>query len=135
MALIRWDDSLSVKVAEIDEQHRRLVEMINDLNEAMRQRKGREILDEIIDGLVIYAGTHFKTEERYFDRFKYPDSRSHEDEHADFAVRVVGFKNDFYAGKVALSVEVMNFLSNWLQTHIKGSDRKYGTFFNEKGLR
>ncbi|MGA2938094.1 MAG: hemerythrin domain-containing protein [Syntrophobacteraceae bacterium] len=63
MALIQWNDSLSVNVVDIDKQHQKLVGMINELNDAMRQGKGKDALGKIVNGLIIYAGTHFKTEE------------------------------------------------------------------------
>lgn len=135
MSLINWDNTLSVNVVEIDGQHQKLVGMINELHDAMRQGKSREILGRIIDGLISYAETHFKTEEKYFDRFGYPGTDSHKREHADFVVRVSEFKRGFDAGKVGLSIDIMCFLSDWLQRHIKGSDKKYGPFLNEKGLK
>lgn len=135
MALIQWNDSFSVGVGEIDRQHQRLVGMINDLNDAMRQGKGKDVLGKIINGLVGYAGTHFRTEEKYFEQFGYPDAGSHKKEHFDFTKKVAEFKDGFDTGKIGLSIEVMNFLSNWLQNHIKVVDNKYGPFFNGKGLK
>jgi len=135
MALIQWNDGLSVGVVEIDGQHQRLIGMINDLNDAMRQGKGKEVLGKIINGLVGYAGTHFRTEEKYFKQFGYPDADSHKKEHDDFTKKVTEFKDGFDTGKIGLSIVVMDFLSNWLQDHIKGVDKKYGSFFNEKGLK
>jgi len=135
MALIQWNDSLSVNVVEIDKQHQKLVGMINDLNEAMRQGKGKDILGKIVNGLISYAGTHFKTEEKYFDQFGYPEANSHKKEHSDFVAKVSEFKDGFEKGKITLSIEVMNFLSDWLRNHIKGVDRNYGPFFNAKGLK
>lgn len=135
MALIAWSDSLSVSVAEIDGQHQKLVAMINDLDDAMRQRKGKDVVGKIIGGLMSYALTHFRTEEKYFDQFGYPDSGAHKKEHLDFTQKASEFKSGFDSGKLGLSIDVMNFLSNWLQSHIKGVDRKYGPFFNKNGLK
>jgi hemerythrin len=135
MSLIQWNDSLSVNVTEIDKQHQKLVGMINELDDALHQGKGRDALGKIINGLIIYTGTHFKTEEKYFDQFGYPEADSHEKEHLDFVAKVSDFKSGFEKAKFGLSIEVMNFLSDWLQKHIKGVDKKYGPFFNEKGLK
>jgi hemerythrin len=135
MPLIQWNDGLSVNVAEIDKQHQKLVGMINDLNDAMLQGKGKDIIGKILNGLFLYAGTHFKTEERYFDQFGYPEAESHKKEHTDFVKKVSEFKSGFDQGKVGLSVDVMKFLSNWLQNHIKGVDKKYAPLFNAKGLK
>jgi len=135
MALIQWSDSLSVNVGEIDRQHQKLIAMINELNDAMRQGKGKEIVAKIINGLITYTGTHFKFEEQYFDKFGYPDKDNHKKAHSDFVRKVSDFKTGYASGKVGLSMDIMNFLSDWLQTHIKGTDKKYSAFFNEKGLK
>ena len=92
-------------------------------------------MGKIVQELVGYTLTHFKTEEKYFDQFGYPETDSHKQEHSDFVKKVGEFKDDFETGKLGLSIPVMNFLSDWLRTHIKGSDKKYGPFFNEKGLK
>ena len=135
MALIQWNDDLNVGVLEIDRQHQRLVGMINDLNDAMKQGQGKDVLDKIINGLTNYTKTHFGIEEKYFDQFGYPDANNHKKEHLNFTKKVTEFKAGFDKGKIGLSIEVMNFLSNWLQNHIKRVDKKYGPFFNEKGLK
>lgn len=134
MALLQWNDSLKVNVAEIDRQHQRLVGMINELNDAMSQGKGKETLSSTIQGLIRYTGTHFATEEKYFDQFGYPDAPAHKKGHADFVKKVTEFQGKFDAGKLGLSLEVMDFLSDWLQAHIKGEDKKYAPFLNSKGL-
>jgi hemerythrin len=135
MAFIEWKDSLSVGIKEIDLQHQKLIEMINNLHDAMHQGKGKDVLGEIIKGLVGYADTHFLTEEKYFDQFGYPDTGSHKKEHSAFTQKIAEFKVGFDAGKLALSITVMDFLSSWLRNHIKVVDKKYGPFFNEKGLK
>jgi len=135
MAMVAWNENLSVKVAEIDTQHKKLVAMINELYDAMKVGKGKEVTGKILNGLISYTVTHFQQEERYFDKFGYPDKMNHKKEHADFVKKVSGFKNDFESGKVSLTIEVMNFLSDWLFKHIKVTDKGYSKFFNEKGLK
>jgi len=135
MAFIQWDDSLSVNVVEIDNQHKKLVEMINDLHDAMKQGQSKLILSRIINGLIGYTVTHFKTEEKYFEQFGYPAELSHKKEHATFTQKVADFKDEYDAGKTGLSLDIMDFLSSWLRSHIKGSDKRYAPFFHEKGLR
>jgi hemerythrin len=135
MALIAWNDSLSVKVAEIDQQHRKLITMINELNDAMKIGKGKDALGKILDNLSNYTATHFGTEEKYFAKFGYPDTANHKREHALFVQKVSAFKDGLKSGKLTLSIEVINFLSDWLKTHIMGTDQKYSQFFNAKGLK
>jgi hemerythrin len=109
--------------------------MINELNDAMGQGKGKAALGNILRGLIAYTRTHFGTEERYFARFGYPDTDSHKREHAAFVQRVADFRDGLEQGKLTLSIEVMKFLSNWLTKHIMGTDKKYSAFFNANGLK
>jgi len=135
MRVITWNDNLSVKVLAIDQQHKKLIDMMNELSDAMRSGKGRDILSKIISGLILYTGTHFKTEEKYFDQFDHPEAEIHKKEHEAFVLKVLEFKKGFEKGDLNLTVEIMDFLSDWLQNHIKGSDKKYSQFFNDHGLR
>ncbi len=135
MAIIQWSSSLSVGINEIDKQHERLVKLINDLNEAMRIGKGKEILSKIINELTTYALTHFSTEEKYFDKFQYLETKPHKGEHQAFVQKVSTFKKDFEEGRVGLTIPIMNFLSDWLQNHIMISDKKYAPFLIEKGVK
>ncbi|MFH1571819.1 MAG: bacteriohemerythrin [Gemmatimonadota bacterium] len=135
MALIHWSDRFSVHIAGIDEQHQRLVTILNELHEALRAGRGKDSLGSILNGLLAYAGTHFETEERYFAQYEYPDTVEHTREHASFATQVSACKTQFDSGRVSLSVEEMNFLMGWLTQHIEGQDKKCGPFLNEKGVQ
>jgi len=135
MGLIQWNDSLSVNVAELDQQHQELITMINDLNDAILKRKGSDTLDKILEGLVDYAEKHFKTEERYFAQFGYPDADSHREDHLTFVLKVLDYHDKFKKEELFRSTEVLNFLCDWLKHHIKETDSKYSQFFNENGLR
>ncbi len=135
MALANWRDEFSVNIAEIDEQHKKLFDYINEIHEAMRNKKTKEELGKILDKLTKYTVEHFRTEERYFDRYDYPRSKMHKLEHQVFIDKVGDFKADFEKGKLLLSLEVINFLKDWLINHIKGTDQAYSAFLNEKGIK
>jgi hemerythrin len=134
MAFINWDESLSVNVREIDEQHKKLVGMINKLHSAMIEGKGNDILDNIISEMVNYVKIHFFTEEKYFDMFHYEEAEPHKVEHAFFTQKVEEFKEGFEKGLMYVTLDVLNFLTNWLTTHLMGCDKKYVKCFNENGL-
>jgi hemerythrin len=134
MALINWNDNLSVKVKEIDNQHKKLIGMINELDDAMRTGKGKAILGKIITEMISYTAHHFSTEEKYFAQYGYPNAEEHLKEHRAFVDKVNDFRNKFEAARIGLTTEVINFLSDWLKKHIQGTDKKYGPFLNEKGL-
>lgn len=134
MALIDWDHGLSVSIPEIDQQHQELVALLNELHQAMGERRSAEALGGIIDGLVDYVATHFATEERYFDQSGYPEAEGHKAEHAAFATKAADFRKGFEEGRVTLSIEVLSFLADWVRNHIRDSDRKYVPLFRERGL-
>lgn len=134
MAIVRWAESMSVGVSEIDQQHQKLISLINELNDAMARGKGKDALCDVINGLIRYTGTHFKTEESYFDKFNYEFNDSHKKEHSDFVKKVSEFRDSFISGRLGLSMEVMTFLSTWLSKHISVSDRKYCDCFKSNGL-
>ena len=134
MSLIRWDDSLSVNVKEIDNQHKKLVDIMNKLHNAMQARESRKVLIKIIGNLASYTVDHFLTEEDYFDQFGYPEAEKHKQEHSKFANKIADFQTGFNEGSLMLSTDIMLFLQDWLINHIQGIDREYIEFFHEHGL-
>ncbi len=135
MPLIQWSNALSVKVKEIDDQHVKLIQMINNLDSAMQAGEGKNKVGEILTQMVNYARGHFALEEQYFEKFGYPDAPAHKAAHQKFIAEVVKFQQDFNSGTLGLSIKVLSFLSDWLRNHIMGVDQKYSAFFNEKGLK
>ncbi|MBN2279041.1 MAG: hemerythrin family protein [Candidatus Marinimicrobia bacterium] len=135
MALANWRDEYSVNILEIDNQHKKLFAYINEIHDAMKTNRAKEELGTIISKLAAYTVDHFKTEEKYFERYHYPDTANHKYEHQVFVDKVHGFQEDFKKGKLLLSLEIINFLRDWLINHIKGTDKKYSAFLNEKGIR
>ncbi len=109
--------------------------MINDLTDAMKEGKGKDVLGDILDRLISYTASHFQTEEDYFQQVKYPDTDAHKKEHAAFVQKVTEFKDDFDTGRATVSVNILQFLSKWLQNHIKGTDQKYSDFLNKNGIK
>lgn len=135
MPLIQWSPSYSVKIGEIDSQHQKLITMINELNDAMLKGKAKEILSPLIDGLIAYTQVHFSKEEMLFDKYKYPDTAAHKEEHAAFVKKVSEFREGFKKGNMSLTINIMDFLSNWLTKHICGTDKKYSDFLNKNGVK
>jgi hemerythrin len=135
MALIDWSNDLSVSVGVIDKQHQQLVASINELNDAMKSGKGKDVLSSILTKLIKYTQEHFATEEKYFAQFNYPETISHKEEHKILVEKVMEFKKQFESGQVGLSVQIMEFLCDWLKNHIQGTDKKYTACFNANGLK
>jgi hemerythrin len=129
MALMEWNDRLSVGVQMIDTDHKHLVSLVNELHDAVKAARGKEVLGHVLDGLITYTKTHFAREESEMARSNYPQADAHRKEHTDLARQVLDVQAKYKAGNSAvLSMEVMSFLRDWLLKHIQGSDRALGTY-------
>jgi hemerythrin len=134
MALITWNDNYSVKIKQIDDQHKKLINMLNELHDAMKVGKGKEVLEKILAGLIQYTVTHFAEEERLMKLHNYPDYVQHKKEHNLLMIQVNDVQKQYREGNAVLSQAVMTFLKDWLQNHIQGTDKKYAPFLNSKGV-
>jgi len=135
MPLMQWNDKLSVGVTALDEDHRKLVGMLNNLYEGIQAGHGRETVGKTLDGLISYTAGHFAREERYFAQTNYPAAAAHKKEHTDLTQQVLAVQKKYKEGATSVvSLEVMNFLKNWLLTHIQGSDKRYGPHLNANGV-
>jgi len=134
-AFYHWNDAYSVHIGVIDTQHKNLVSMISELHEAMAAGKGKDKLGPILLKLIKYTQAHFATEERLMETRGYPDFPAHKAEHENLTDTVMDFHRRFQANEVGMTVEVMDFLANWLINHIQGSDKKYAPFLNAQGVR
>ena len=134
MSLLAWSNMFSVGVTEIDNQHKKLVDMANRLNDAMKAGHGKDAIGKILNELVSYTASHFAYEERLMDQHKYPMSPQHKQEHKDLVKTVLDFKAKFEKGDAALTAEVMTFLRDWLSKHIMSSDKSFGKDLNSKGV-
>ena len=133
--LITWSDQLSVGVASIDSQHRKLIDLINDLHAAMASGRGAETLGRTFNGLVDYTLSHFSYEESLMRQTAFPGLEAHRAEHAKLIDTVQNLRQDWRSGKVAMSVEIMQFLKDWLSSHIGGMDKQYGPHLTAAGAR
>ncbi len=133
--LMEWSDQLSVGIRLIDDQHRVLVDLVNELHAAMRSRKSDSVLLSVLERLKEYTVKHFAQEEEYFDRYGYPETQMHKDVHKKLVQQVLDFEAALKSGKAKVTMDIMRFLKDWLVNHIMGTDKRYSSFLNQKGLR
>jgi hemerythrin len=88
----------------------------------------------VLDELIRYTETHFQTEERLMQTHRYPGIESHKLEHHMLVKKVADFQKEFDSGRTSVSIEVMNFLRDWLNGHILGTDKQYIHHFESKGV-
>lgn len=133
-SLMEWSNDFVIGLKEIDGQHKKLVSIVNKLNEAMKAGRGKDHLGQIFDELKEYTVHHFATEEAYFEEFNYPGTIAHVAEHKKLVETVLQLEADFKRGKAALTNDVMLFLKDWLVKHIQGTDRKYAPHLLKAGV-
>ncbi len=120
-----WKSEYAVNIGSIDAQHQTLFAIGRQLYTAMSAGKGKSVLAKILDRLVQYTAMHFAHEERLMQLYQYPDFAAHKAEHDALAKQVIAFQEEFNSGRATMAVQVLQFLKDWLETHIKGSDMAY----------
>jgi hemerythrin len=134
MAYFDWKPEYKVNVAAFDAQHKRLVDMLNELYDSMRAGKGNVVVGKVLDDLVDYTKKHLAEEERFLQTNSYPAFPEHKAEHIRLTAQVVEYQKQYKEGNVGISVKLGNFLKDWLIGHIQASDKKYAAFMNAKGI-
>ena len=134
MEIFCWDEKYAVNIKEIDVQHKKLVELINGLNEAIYSGQGCQKLESVFKELVEYTKTHFSNEEELMRSNDYPDFLKHKAKHEELTKEVVSLQKQFEGGRILITMQVMKFLKDWLINHIQDVDKKYAPFLKNKGV-
>jgi hemerythrin len=134
MAYIDWNESYSVGVKEMDDQHKKLIDLINQLHDAMKTGQASKEAGTILKGLVDYTHYHFTAEEKYLEKESYPALLTQQKMHKVFIAQIEQYQVDIVNKSLTIGVKMNQFLKDWLMTHIVNEDKKYGKFMNDKGL-
>ncbi|MFX1484594.1 MAG: bacteriohemerythrin [Promethearchaeota archaeon] len=136
MTEIEWDDSLSVGVNLIDEQHKMLIKRIKDLSDAVNSGMGAVEIGKTLDFMIDYTDFHFSTEEKHMTTLGYPGYDNHKEQHENFKLTLKDMITEFKeeGATAQLSYWVNDYLINWLVKHIKSIDTKLGEFLRETGV-
>jgi len=120
-----WSKGLATQIDDIDEQHKRLINIYNQLHGALCTGQGPEVMGHILESLVEYTATHFEFEEALFSHSDYPDTEKHKDQHATLLAQLDSLKARHAGGNPEVMADILAFLRNWLLNHIMGSDMDY----------
>jgi hemerythrin len=129
-----WKQQYSVGFGPIDDQHKQLFTLLDQLQAEMGQegfkdkQANKDALAKIFAELLSYTKVHFATEEEFLKRRKYPGLAAHKLEHERFTTHVLRFQEDFAAGRKSVDMELMNFLRYWWSNHIMQTDKQYSAF-------
>jgi hemerythrin-like metal-binding protein len=130
-----WADEYSVGVEELDNQHKRMFVVINELLDAIDTNTTADHLGNIIDSLIKYKIFHFSTEEKYFKEFNYEGAEDHIAKHHEFNDKLTALKEKHPEYTVEFAFELVDFLEDWLIEHLMVVDQKYTKCFNDHGLK
>jgi hemerythrin-like metal-binding protein len=132
MSFIAWQDDYSINVREIDDQHRALISLVNELHDAVKSRCDTDTLSIIMAKLIADTEAHFSTEESLMVQYDYPGYAIHKAQHDEllgelraFAKEVTGMPHSAFRFNFDVSTD-------WLMHHIGQSDSRLGKFLNEK---
>ena len=131
MPLIQWDQRLRVEVRQCDDQHRRLMELMNDLYDSLCNGRGRGVVGSFRSTVALLK-KHCSDEEKLMQTYGYPEFHEQQAAHRLMVIEVNNLLNQCKTGGL-LAVSGQNFLKR-LECHILGDDKKYGVFLNSKGV-
>ena len=124
MSMFEWKEQYSVGCTQIDTQHKRLFQYADELHVAMAAGKGKEVLSKTLGNLIAYTKSHFASEEALMQRHHYGAFLQHKQVHDKLTAQVVQFQQEFETGRAGMTVQLMQFLKDWLTHHIGETDRK-----------
>ena len=123
MSLLRWKDEYLTQVEEIDTQHQRLMDLVNEIHDQMRFGRGPEAISEALGELVRYTKFHFASEEKLMGAAAYDQSEAHAAEHHRLLEQILELRHSIQDGHVEVTMDDMHFLKDWLLTHFQGPDK------------
>jgi hemerythrin-like metal-binding protein len=134
MEEIAWNETFSVGVLRLDEQHKRIIGVVNHLIRNADATVDSEVISEALTRLTDYAKNHFKDEEELLVKHGYPDSDAHLRAHREYRRAIVSFCQDTWEQKSAVPGEIIRFVRKWWLDHILGVDMGYREFFKTRGV-
>ena len=133
--MIKWNYKYSVDIPLIDEQHKKLIEIINKASMVEISSNNPKDVLAILDQMTEYILKHFETEEHYMKKFHFTGYQSHKNEHIDFTNTTIDYKIRAVGGACQIVSEILDYLMEWLINHIQVTDRKYVDWFKKNGLK
>lgn len=134
MPIVIWRDEYSVNVGEIDNQHQKMLELVNNLHSAVEARIDKSDLKNLMVELVEFTGMHFTTEEQLMKKFAYPEFAKHQNEHSMLLQHMKELVAMVSNGKYPTFYSDYDVSTDWALVHISNCDKSLGAFLNSKGV-
>ena len=132
MDLIKWRKEFSVGVKELDNQHKKIIKILNQIFTLHEKGKDERQMEKIISNLYEYIKDHFRIEEEYMVKYNYPGYDKQKEEHNRFIDRFSEFQREFLKGHRLTAINLFNFVWDWFSQHILKLDKLYSPFQKEK---
>ena len=126
---IKWTKRYFLDIPKIDEQHHKLVDLINEFITAKHEGKSLEIFGHILKEIVAYTHYHFETEEKHMQESGYPAFHEHIAQHQILKKQIIKILEELKAGKLNVDDELLKVLKNWLIKHVLDHDFRYGQYY------
>jgi len=120
-----WAEDMSVGSALLDCDHRRLVDLVNELHTSTTAGAGRDIVGSILERLITYTREHFQREEHHMEQLRYSKIIEHKRQHQELLGKVLELRSRFDAGQITVAAQVSALLRDWLSVHIRREDKQY----------
>jgi len=128
MGQIKWEKEFSVDIKELDNQHKKIIKILNDMFMLNEKVKNEKELEKILDALHTYIKEHFRTEEEYMLKYHYPGYDKQKQEHDNFIDRLCEFQKEYLKSRRLTTINLFNFVWDWFSQHILKLDKEYGPF-------
>ena len=132
---LKWDDKYAVGITLFDDQHKKIMEMLNQLLDAVKHDGSNEKCSDIVNELIKYSSLHFGTEEAAMKKYGYPYFRKHYDEHNAIKLKLGDLHKKCVEGDILNTLEILKFITHWIDNHLQDNDMNYGSFFLSKGYK
>jgi len=135
MAIIKWRDSYETGIAEMDNQHRQLILLINRLYEIIKEQEGFESADTILQEMADYAEHHLRDEENLLAEHSFPGLADQLKSHQHYQAQIEELLKTMEQDHRKATQEIYVFLRQWWLNHIVLEDKEYGSYLQSKGLK
>jgi hemerythrin-like metal-binding protein len=132
MAYFEWADDMVIDNGPIDEDHKKLVNLVNELHTATSVGRGQEVIEAIMSELITYTKDHLLREEQAMAALKFPNLERHKERHHQFTERLNKLQSQYEAGSITVASQLSSVLRDWLSLHIRRSDKEIKVYLQKK---
>ncbi len=135
MAYFEWAKDLVIDDGPIDDDHKKLVGLVNDLHTATSQGRGHEVIEVIMKDLIVYTKEHLRREEQIMESLHFPNLEGHKKGHANFTAQLTSLQHTYEQGSITVASQLSSVLRDWLSLHIRRSDKEIKVFLKKRADR